>query len=121
MAAASAAAAGDADLARLDQLDARVVGRPHERDPRTVGILDRPFQQPGAQSLEPLDVGLEVGRVEPEVLEAVVGAGIAGAELLTRARAGDVDRHPAVLALAADEPIAEDAGVVARDLEVEGL
>jgi len=47
-----------------------------------------------APALEPLDVGLEMGRVEPEVLEAVVGAGVAGAQLLTRARAGDIDAIP---------------------------
>src|SRR5882672_6850072 len=53
----SAAAARSARdvLALFDQLDARVVGRPHEADPRAVGILDRSFQQAGAQSLEPLD------------------------------------------------------------------
>src|SRR5436309_5268573 len=120
MAAGSAAAAGDAGLARLDQLDARVVGGPHERDPRTVGILDRPLQQPGAQPFEPLDVGLEVGRVEPEVLEAMMGARVAWAQLLTGARARDVDGHSAVLALAAHEAVAENARLVADDLEVEG-
>src|SRR2546427_2262792 len=78
MAAASAAGAARAgaasDLALLGQLHARGVPRPHEADPGAVGILDRPFQQASAQALEPLDVGLEMGRVEPEVLETVMGA-----------------------------------------------
>src|SRR6267142_238909 len=120
MTASAAAARSARHLPGLDQLDPDVVGRPHERDARPVGILDRSFQQPRAQALEPLDVGLEVGRVEAEVLEPVVGARVARAEALTSARPRDVDRHATVLTLAADEAIAEDAGLVACDLEVEG-
>src|SRR5881628_1092435 len=63
---------------------------------------------------------LEVRRVEAEVLEPVVGARVARAQALAGARAGDVHGHPAVLALAADEAIAEHARLVAHDLEVEG-
>src|SRR5207253_1525182 len=116
---ASAAAAGAA-LARLDQLDPDVVGRPHERDARPVRDLDGPLQEASAQALEPLDVGLEVRGVEPEVLEPVVGARVPRPEALARARTRDVHAHSAVLALAADEAVAEDARLVAHDLEVEG-
>src|SRR5262245_28296849 len=114
---AGARAAGD--LAGLDQLDPHVVGRLHERDAPSVRHLDRPLEQAGAEPLEPPDIGLEIHRVEAEVLEAVMGAGVAGAQALVSARAGDVDVHAAVLALAADEAIAEHPGLVARDLEVE--
>src|SRR2546427_1715564 len=82
---ASAAAAGAA-LARLDQLDPDVVGRPHECDARPVRDLDGPLQQAGAQALEPLDVGLEVRGVEPEVLEPVVAARVARPAALAPAR-----------------------------------
>src|SRR5438128_2932551 len=116
---ASAAAAGAA-LARLDQLDPDVVGRPHERDARPVRDLDGPLQEASAQALEPLDVGLEVRGVEPEVLEPVVGARVPRPEALARARTRDGHAHSAVLALAADEAVAEDARLVAHDLEVEG-
>src|SRR5881397_538248 len=123
MAIASAAAPGISgaagDLPRLDQLDPHVVGRLHERDARAVRILDRPLEQAGAEPLEPLDVGFEVRRVEAEMLEAVVRARVARAQALVGARAGDVDVHAAVLALAADEAIAEHPRLVARDLEVE--
>src|SRR5213594_626189 len=120
MTASAAAARSAGHLPRLDQLDPDVVGRPHEGDTRPVGNLYRPFQQAGAEALEPRDVGLEVRRVEAEVLEPVVGARVARAQALAGARAGDVHGHPAVLALAADEAIAEHARLVAHDLEVEG-
>jgi hypothetical protein len=55
--------------------------------------------------------------VEAEVLEAVVGGGVARAELLVGAGPGDVDRQAAVLAHAADEAVAEHPGLVADDLE----
>src|SRR6185436_10353610 len=106
-----AGAAGD--LPGLDQLDAHVVRRLHERDAPAVRHLDRALEQTGSQPLEPPDVGLEVRRVEAEVLEAVMGAGVAGAQALVGARARDVDVHAAVLALAADEAIAEHPGFVA--------
>src|SRR5512132_2469401 len=119
MAIASAAAAGVAgaagDLPRLDQLDPHVVGRLQERDARAVRILDRPFEEPGAELLEPLDVGFEVRRVEAEVLEPVMHARVTRAQTLVGARAGDVHVHAAVLALAADEAIAEHPCLVARD------
>src|SRR5262249_44513145 len=69
----------------------------------------------------PCNVGLEVHGVEAEVLEPVVGTRISGAQRLVRPRARDVDVHAAVLALASDEAIAEDAGLVAQDLESEGV
>src|SRR3989442_13041042 len=65
---ASAAAAG-ATLARLDQLDPDVVGRPHECDARPVRDLDGPLQQAGAQAPDPLDVRLEGGVFQSEVVE----------------------------------------------------
>src|SRR5262245_1848353 len=125
MATASAAAerlgrAGAAgDLPSLDQLDANVVGRLHERDAPAVRDLDRALEQASSQPLEPSDVGLDIRRVEAEVLEAVMRAGVTGAQALVGARARDVDVHAAVLALAADEAIAEHPDLVARDLEVE--
>src|SRR5438128_10417169 len=112
MAIASAAARG-ARLPRLDQLDPDVVGRPHERDPWAVGDLDRPLQQAGAEALQPLDVGLEVRRVESEVLEPVVGARVAGAQALTRARPRAGHAHAAALARAADEAMPENARLLA--------
>src|SRR5262247_3076873 len=115
---AGARAAGD--LPGFDQLDPHVVGRLHERDAPAVRHLDRPLQQAGAESLEPPDVGLEVRRIEAEVLEAVMGAGVARAQPLVGARAGDVDVHATVLALAAHEAVPEHARFVTRDLEVEG-
>src|ERR1700716_4195947 len=69
----SAAAAGR--RLSFDQLEARVVGALHERDARALGVLDRPLEQRGAQPLEPRYVGLDVLRVEAEVLEAVVRVG----------------------------------------------
>src|SRR5262249_24056990 len=120
-ASAAAAVRSAGDLPRLDQLDPDVVGRPDERDAWPVRHLDRPFQQAGAEAFEPPDVGLQVRRVEAEVLYPVVSAGVAGAEALAGAGARDVHRHAAVLALAADEPVAEHARLVAHDLEVEGL
>src|SRR5262245_41090680 len=60
-------------------------------------------------------------RVEAEVLEAMVRHRVAGAEALVGARAGDVDRDAAVLALTADEAIAEHPRLVADDLELERL
>src|SRR5262245_26052013 len=68
-----AGAAGD--LPGLDQLDPHVVRRLHERDSPAIRHLDRALEQAGSQPLEPPDVGLEVRRVEAEVLEAVMGAG----------------------------------------------
>src|SRR5439155_17289098 len=70
------------------------------------------------QPLEPCDVGLDVLRVEAEVLEAVVRVRVAGAEPLVRARARDVDGE-AVLAGAAHETVAEHARLVVDDLEAE--
>src|SRR5437764_8500 len=85
----AAAAVGAArDLARLHQLEPRVVRPLQERDARSARILDGAFEQRGAQPREATDVGLEVGRVEPEVLEAVVRHRVALAHLLVRARAG---------------------------------
>src|SRR5262244_2133654 len=120
-ASAAAAVRSAGDLSRFDQLEPDVVRRPHECDARPVGHLDRPFQYAGAEALQPLDVGLQVRGVEAEVLEPVVRAGVAGAEALAGARAGDVDGDAAVLALAAHEAVAEHARLVAHDLEVEGL
>src|SRR5881296_1503459 len=120
MVVASAAAAGPAGLPRLDQLDPDVIGRLQERDARAVRVLDRPLEQAGAEPFEPLDVGLQVCRVEAEVLEPVVRACVARAEALVGARPGDVHVHAAVLALAADEAVAEHPRLVAHDLEVEG-
>src|SRR5213593_3239492 len=100
MVVASAAAGGRAGLPRLDQLDPDVIGRSQERDARAVGVLDRPLQQAGA--------------------EPVVRARVARAEALVGARPGDVHIHAAVLALAADEAVAEHPRLVAHDLEVEG-
>src|SRR5262245_27923649 len=78
MTAAPAAAEGLAgaagDVPGFDQLDAHVVGRLHEGNAPAVWDLDRPLEQAGAQSLEPPDVGLEVRRIEAEMLEAVVCA-----------------------------------------------
>src|SRR5438445_4424245 len=107
------------DLARLHQLEPRVVGPLQERDPRTVGNLDRALEEPGAEAGQPRDVGLDVRRVEAEVLEAVVRRGIARAELLVGPRARDVDRDAAVGALAPHEAVAEHPRLVAGDLEVE--
>src|SRR5262249_1540602 len=73
----------------LDQRPSHVGGRPQERDARAVGNLDRPLEQASAQTLEPSDIRLEVRRVEAEVLEAVMRAGITRAEPLTRARPRD--------------------------------
>src|SRR5688572_20656859 len=87
-------------LRPLDQLDAHVVGRPRGADARAVGDLVGRLEQPRAEPLETRDVGLEAGRVEAEVLEAVMGAGIAAAERLAGAGAGDVHHHAAVLGLA---------------------
>src|SRR3984893_10251830 len=102
MASISAAAARDGRLAPLDQLEADVVRGLDEADPRAARDLDRPFEQLRAQPLVPPDVGLQVLGVEAEVLEAVMGPGVARAELLVGAGARDVHRGP-VLALAADE------------------
>src|SRR6185369_692339 len=113
-------AAGDR-LAAFDQFDAAVVGSFQERDAGAAGVLDRALEQLGAELLEAGDVRFQVLGVEAEVLEAVVGVGVAGAELLVGAGARDVDRHAAVLALAADEAVAEHAGLVADDLEGERL
>src|SRR5262249_515917 len=107
--AAGAGAAGEGPA--LDQLHAHVVGRLDEADARAARDLDRPLQQAAPEPFEALDVGLEVVGVEAEVLEAVVGAGIAGAQPLAAAGARDVDRG-AVLALAAHEAIAEHARLV---------
>ena len=90
-----------------------------ERDARPVGHLRRPFEKPSAQPGEPRDVGLDVGGVEAEVLEAVMGRRSAGAELLVGPRARDVDADAAIGALAAHEAVAEHARLVAGDLEVE--
>src|SRR3989442_14229849 len=92
------AAAGRAGLPRLDQLDPDVIGRLQERDARAVRVLDRPLQQAGAEPFEPRDVGLQVRRVEAEVLEPVVRARVARAEALVGARPGEVHVHAAVLA-----------------------
>src|ERR1700675_3575619 len=108
-------------LRALDQLHAHVVGRPHEADARAIGDLDGSLEQPRAEPLEPRDVGLEAGRVEAEVLEAVMGARVAAAERLASAGAGDVHHHAAVFSLTAHEAVAEDARLVAHDLEIEGL
>src|SRR5262245_5514839 len=121
IASAAAAVRSAGDLPRLDQLEPDVVGRPYERDARPIGHLDRPLQQAGAEALEPLDVGLQVRGVEAEVLEPMVRARVAGAEGLAGARAGDVHGHAAVLALTADEAVAERTRLIAHDLEVEGL
>src|SRR5262249_1819739 len=102
--AAGAGAAGDGPA--LDQLHAHVVGGLDEAAARGVGDLARPLQQAGAEPFEALDVRLEVVRVEAEVLEAVVGGGVTGAQPLVGAGARDVDRG-AVLALAAHEAVAE--------------
>src|SRR5215475_1636413 len=88
-----AGARATGDLAGFDRLDPHVVGRLHERDARAVRNLDRPLEQAGAEPLEPPDVGLEIHRIEAEVLEAVMGAGVAGPQALVGARAGDVDVH----------------------------
>src|SRR5712691_9433922 len=120
MASMSAAPARDAGLLPLDQLDAYIVRGLDEADAGAARDLDRPFQQLRAQAFQARDVGLEAVGVEAEMLEAVVRLGVAGAELLARARARDVHRG-AVLALAADEAVAEDAGLVGDDLEREGL
>src|SRR5690349_7667560 len=120
MAPGSAAAARDGGLAPLDQLDAHVVGGLDEADARAARDLGGPFQQARAQALEPLDVGLQVVGVEAEVLEPVVGGGVAGAEALVAPRARDVDRG-AVLGLAADEAVAEHPRLVGDDLERQGL
>src|SRR5580765_2417304 len=117
----ASAVVGAALLRPLDQLEAPVAGRPHEPDARAIGDLDGPLEQPRAEPLEPRDVGLEAGRVETEVLEAVMGAGVSPAERLAGAGAGNVHHHAAILGLAAHEAVAEDARLVAHDLEVEGL
>src|SRR5262245_1395831 len=121
MAVTSAAAEGLAgaagDLPGLDQLDPHVVGRLHESNAPAVWNLDRPLEQAGTQSLEPPDVGLEIRRIEAEVLEAVMRARVARAQTLVGAGSGDIDVHAAVLALAADEAVPERACLIARDLE----
>src|SRR5438552_1867203 len=113
-------AAAARHLARLDELDARVVGRAQEGDAPAIGELDGSLEELGAQALEPADIALDLRGVEAEVLEAEVGRGVSRSELLSRARAGDVHRHAPVHALAADEAVAEDARLVVDDLEVEG-
>src|SRR5213594_978999 len=115
----ASAARAARDLARLHQLEPRVVRPLQERDARSVGYLRRPFEEPGAETGEPRDVGLDVGGVEAEVLEAVVRQRVAGPELLVGPRTRDVDVDAAVRAPAAHEAIAEHAGLVAGDLEVE--
>src|SRR5262245_20381556 len=118
----SAAAARPAgDLAWLDQLHPDVVGRPHEGDARPVRHLDRAFEQARPQAFQALDVGLEVRGGEPEVLEPVMRARVARTEPLARARSRDIHAHPAVLALTADEAVAETPRLIAHDLEIEGL
>src|SRR5436190_910212 len=114
------AAARHARFPSVDQLGPDVVGRPQEGDPGTVRDLNRPLQQAGAEPFEPGDVRLEALRVEAEVLEPMVRPGVAGTERLARARPRDVHHHAAVFALTADEAIAEDAHLVAQDLEGEG-
>src|SRR6266852_6973803 len=116
----SAAPARDGRLRPLDQLEAYVVGGLDEADAGAAGDLDRPFQQLCAQPFQAGDVRLEAVRVEAEVLEAVVGLGVAGPQFLVGARARDVHRG-AVLALAAHEAVAEDPRLVGHDLEREGL
>src|SRR6266851_3321642 len=87
----SAAAAGAAgDAARLDQLEAGVVRALEERDAAAVGQRDRAFQQLRAEAGQSRDVGLDVDGVEAEVLEAVMRQGVAAAEPLVGACAGDV-------------------------------
>jgi len=78
----------------------------------------RANEEPGAETGEPRDVGLDVSGVEAEVLEAVMRHRIAGAELLVGAGARDVDGE-AVLAGAAHEAVTEHARLVADDLEAE--
>src|SRR5439155_6674552 len=53
------------------------------------------------------------------VIMPVVRSGVAGAQRFARARTRDVHQHAAVLALTANEAIAEDAHLVAQDLEGE--
>src|SRR5262245_16355786 len=116
----SAAAAGAAgDPARLHQLEPRVVRTLQERDATAVRELDRPFEQPGTEAGQACDVGLHVDGIEAEVLEAVVRHRVALPQALVGARAGNVHVDAAVGALAADEAVAEHAGLVAGDLEVE--
>src|SRR5687767_4066640 len=89
----------------LDQLDAHVVGRPHEADARAIRDLDGPLEQSRAEPFQARDVGLEACRVEAEVLEAVMGARVAAAERLAGAGAGDVHHHAAVFRLTAHEAV----------------
>ena len=84
------------------------------------GILDRPLQQRRPQAGQARDVRLDVLRVEAEVLEPVVGAGVARAQPLAGAGARDVDGHGAALAHAANEAVAEHPRLVVDDGEVEG-
>src|SRR6185295_17620488 len=79
-----------------------------------------PLEERAAELPEPGDVGVQVRRVEAEVLDPVVRGRVAWAQLLAGPRARDVHRDAAVLAHAADEPVAEDARLVGDDLEVEG-
>src|SRR4029450_8812472 len=66
----STAAARDGGLrGRLNQLDARVVGSAHERDPGAVRHLDRTLEERASELLQAGDVRLEIDRVEAEVLE----------------------------------------------------
>src|SRR5438876_3743457 len=117
----ASAARAARDLARLHQLEPRVVGPLQERDARSVRHLRRPFEELGAETGEPRDVGLDVGGVEAEMFEAVMGQRLAGAELLVGPGARDVDVDAVVRAPAAHEPIAEHARLVAGDLKVERL
>src|SRR5262245_19739709 len=115
----SAAPARDAGPP-LDQLDAHVVRSLDEADARAAGDLDRSLQEPGPEAFQARDVRLEAVGVEAEVFETVVRLRVARAELLVGAGARDGYRG-AVLALAADEPVAEHACLVGDDLEREGL
>src|SRR5262249_5674827 len=100
------------------QLEARVVGAAQEGDARPVWILNRSLEQCGAEPLQPRDVRLDVLRVEPEVLEAVMRLCVAPPPTLVGARAGDVPGD-AVLARAPHEAVAEHARLVVDDLEAE--
>src|SRR5262249_43347738 len=106
---AFSAARAARDPSRLDQLEPRVVGALEKRNARSIEHLRRPFEETSAETGEPRNVGLDVGGVEAEVLQAVMRQCIAGTQLLVGPRSRDVDIDTAISAPAAYEPIAEHA------------
>src|SRR4029078_13305483 len=106
-------------LARLDQLEADVIGSGQERKPGAIGHLRWPFLQLGTKPLKTRDVGVDILGVDGKMLEAEAGRSAAGAQRFAGASVGEGDQHAALLRTAAHEAVAEYARLVAEDFEAE--